>query len=277
VRLSDVKDLKVFDRKRFLQETGNLNVPPGERLRQLAIHAEREAACADQPDGWLALRLIYEHALRFNEPDSWLVHLSMAISVVEILILQDESAVRERIAAEGISAGLRAVELAPGRADTHYGLGRCYYWTGRLLEALACFEAGVAANPKHGWTALYRAHALHDLRRWDEAVRAYNAVPLDFFKGPVAWRVDLLKEQRASCKLQQGDRAGALSDFLTILSRYEAHPGLAYEIGPDYLVDAAAGPLRAELHARTLALVRQLGSTGMGVYIQGLESALLEG
>jgi tetratricopeptide (TPR) repeat protein len=165
---------------------------------------------------------------------------------------------REKIAAEGIAAGMRAVELAPDRPESHYILGLCYSKTDRSGEALACFEAGVKADPKHGWSALFRAYTLHDLQRWEEAVQAYNAVPLDFFKGPVAWRVDLLKEYRAWCKLQQGDWAGSLSEFLALLTRYEAQPKVAALALNNYLVRVAAGPLRDALHQRTLALVNRL-------------------
>jgi tetratricopeptide (TPR) repeat protein len=291
VRLDSIQDIKALDRKRFLQETGNFDVPPGGRLQRLAIHAEWEAACADQPDGWLTLRSIYEHALRFNEPDPWSVYLHMAVSAEEIAGLQNDPAIRDRIAADGIAAGSRAVELLseqarmhyehylPGqrqpapislmRAEAHYRLGRCYYVSDRSLEALACAEAGAATDPKHGWSALFRADLLNELKRWDEAIGAYNAVPLDFFKGPIAWRVDWLKECRAWCRLQQGDREGALADFLASLSRYEANIGLANRVDPTHLVDAAAGPLRQELHARVLALVQQLESEW---YVRDLEA-----
>jgi tetratricopeptide (TPR) repeat protein len=212
IRLDSVRDIKALDRKRFLQETGNFDVLPSHRLRCLAIHAEWAAACADQPDGWVTLRSIYEQALRFNEPDAWSIYLDVAISAAKIAsqaVAADELARRvpERIAADGIAAGSRAVELlseqtemhydyyleggdfkdkAPislMRAEAHYRLGHCYDATGRQPEALACWEAGVAADPRHGWSALLRADTLKVLQRWEEAVRAYDVVPLDFFKG----------------------------------------------------------------------------------------------
>jgi tetratricopeptide (TPR) repeat protein len=259
VRLDSVQDIKALDRKRFLQETGRFDVPPGERLRRLAIHLEDEAAVANQPDGWCALRAIYDHALRFNEPEDWVVYNSLAISALEMLWRPEEAPpVRQRIADEGVAAAARAVELAPHQARTHYWLGRWYCHLGQLAEALRCAEAGVAVDAKHGWSALLRADLLSDLHRWEEAIEAYNAVGLDFFKGHDAWRVDWLKECRAWCRLQQGDRDGARADFLASLSRYEANIGLAERVDPTHLVDAAAGPLREELHERTLALVRRL-------------------
>jgi tetratricopeptide (TPR) repeat protein len=259
IRPDFIREVNALYRKRFLQETGHFDVPPGERLRLLAIHAESEAAVANQPEGWCALRSIYEHALRFNEPGAWAVYNSMAISALEMLWRPgEESDVRERIVAEAIAAGARAVELAPKQATTHYWLGRCYLKIGRNPEVLACAEAGIGADPRHGWSALLRADTLNDLQRWDEAIRAYNAVPLDFFKGPIGWRVDWLKECRAWCRLQQGDREGALAEFLALLSRYEANLGLADRVDPTHLVDAAAGPLRQELQPRVLALAQQL-------------------
>jgi hypothetical protein len=267
VHLDSIQDVKSLDRKRFLQETGNFDVPPGERLRRLAIHAEREASVADQPDGWCAVRSIYEHALRFEERTAWAVYNSMAISA--LAMLDEDPDVRERIAAEGVAAAARAVELAPEEAITHYFLGQWYLRVGRQADALRCAEAGVAADPKHGWSALLRADILADLERWEEAIWAYDAVPLDFFKGPIAWRVDWLKECRAWCRLQQGDRAGALAEFLASLSRYEANIGLANIVDPIHLVDAAVGPLRQELHARVLALAQQLQ---FGWFIEDLEA-----
>jgi tetratricopeptide (TPR) repeat protein len=273
--LSSLQDIKALDRKRFLQETGNFNVPPGERLRQLAIHAEGEAVLwATQPEGWSILRSIYEYALRFDEPDTWRVQHSMAISALRLLRDRRlEPAVRERVVAQGIEAASRAVELAPEEATTHSILGQWYYELDRLSEALCSFEAGIAADPDYGWPALYRAHTLRDLQRWDEAIQAYDAVPLGFFKGREAFRVDMLKEMRAWCKLQQGDREGALADFLALLTRYETHVGQAHNSLSQghYLVRAAAGPLRDQLHQRTLALVRQLGSA-FECCVQVLES-----
>jgi tetratricopeptide (TPR) repeat protein len=266
VRLVELEDIKVFDRKRFLQETGQFNIAPGERLRQLAIHVEFTASGAKQPEGWCVLRSIYEQALRFNEAHGWLIHNSMTISALECVYSQDEQPVRERIAADGIKAGEIAVTLAPESPQAQFWLGRLYYETDLLVEALRCAEAGVAADPTHALSAELRANCLGDLERWEEAIRAYDAVPLDFFKGANAWRVDWLKQCRAWCRLQLGDREGALEDFIAILSRYQAQPALAVRLF--HLTDAAAVPLRKELHERTLALVRQLGRTG---YINQLE------
>src|SRR5262249_7424084 len=57
-----------------------------------------------------------------------------------------------------------------------------------------------------------------------------------------------------------GDRAGALTASEMIVTRYEANIGLAKSPLDEgrYLVHAAAGPLRAELHDRTLALLGRL-------------------
>jgi tetratricopeptide (TPR) repeat protein len=262
VVLLSVQELAALDRKRFLQETGYLDVPPGERLRQLAIHVEGRARVSSvQPGGWAALRSIYEHALRFQEPDTWRVYHSLALSALRLLRQGGLDAdLGERVSSECLAAGCRAVELAPNEAMTYSVLGQGYYEVGRLGEALRAFEAGVAADPTYGWPALYRAHTLRDLERWQEAIQAYDAVPLDFFQRGEAFRVDLLKEMRAWCRLQAGDRVGALAEFLPLLTRYEQQPGLAQNaLGQGhFLVRAAAGPLREELYLRTLALVRQL-------------------
>src|SRR5690349_18595899 len=77
-----------------------------------------------------------------------------------------------------------------------------------------------------GWAQLYRAHCLHDLGRWSEAVQAYSKVDPSFFVGSIAWRYGLLREQRAWCHLQAGHKAQALAEFLGIVHRYELQPRL---------------------------------------------------
>lgn len=262
VALTTAREIREFDRKNYLQQTGNLDLTPGERLRQLAIFVEHWAFAVDQPEGWHAIRTIYEEALKLDAPDVLAhIHHSMAISGLGILREAPlEAEVRDQIGTECISHAFTAVDMAPDQATTHSILGQCYYEMGRLPDAIDCFRKGIAADPTYGWPALYLGHVYRDLEQWDRAIAAYDAVPLDFFKGGEAFRVDLLKEMRAWCRLQRGDRKQALQEFLALLDRYEAqinHARNALGQG-HFLVSAAAGPLRAELHSRALALVKEL-------------------
>jgi hypothetical protein len=89
-------------------------------------------------------------------------------------------------------------------------------------------------------------------------VQAYSEVDPSFLVGPRAWRHDLLREQRAWCLLQAGQRDLALAEFLGILHRYELQPGLARYQTLRELTAAAEGPLRDELSERLGRLQRQI-------------------
>jgi hypothetical protein len=102
---------------------------------------------------------------------------------------------------------------------------------------------------------------LHDLGRWSEAARSYSDVDPSFLVGPRAWRYDLLREQRAWCLLQAGERERALAEFLGILHRYELQPRLARVQTLRELTAAAEGPLQAELSDRLAALRRAVEGT----------------
>jgi tetratricopeptide (TPR) repeat protein len=131
---------------------------------------------------------------------------------------------------------------------------------GSIESALTCFEAAVAVDPSFGWARLYRAHCLHDLGRWSEAADAYSEVDPSFLVGPIAWRYDLLREQRAWCLLQAGKEEEALAEFFGILHRYELQPRLAkYQLLKE-LTAAAEGPLRTELSERLTQLARKVDS-----------------
>lgn len=64
----------------------------------------------------------------------------------------------------------------------------------------------------------------------------------------------MLREQRAFCLLQAGDRERALTEFLAILQRYELEPKLAAWQLLQELTAAAEGPLRPELSDRLARL-----------------------
>src|SRR5262249_16462691 len=110
VPLNTLDAVRAVDCKLFLQNTGNFDLSPCHRLIHRALHVEEEPKLP-QPAGWLALRAIYDYALRLNEPDAWRVHRATVSSAAEVLYRNVLAAdVRERIARDGISAGHVALE-----------------------------------------------------------------------------------------------------------------------------------------------------------------------
>jgi len=118
----------------------------------------------------------------------------------------------------------RARERSPD--DDSYLLylsGYCEYMDpdGKTEDALEWFSRACVCESPDAWAGLYRAHCLHDLKRWAEAVSAYEAVDLSAFKGPAAWRGEKLREQLGACRLRTGDIIGALADYERVLNIYE--------------------------------------------------------
>ncbi len=209
----------------FLQRTGHIELSPEERLCQLASCLEVDALGIDGSlDGWHALRRIYDRAAEFA-PQSDVVQRSKALAST-LFDFIDDRVIRHRILGEGERAARRAIELAPERYSHHTALGLVLYGVRRPVEALEAFRAAVALGDA-AWGRLYLAHCLHDARRWDDALEAYGAVHRSAFIGPDAWRVDVLKEQRAECLLHSGDQPGARSEVSSIIERYEREPKLA--------------------------------------------------
>lgn len=247
-----------LDLTTYLRETNRIDMSPTERLRMLAVALETGMTASEQPRGWLALERIYA-AGRALDPDDVTIEVSRAITAEACATLvPDGSEVARRILSAGRAAAERALELRPDDARAAHALGMLDYsfGSGSIEAALASFERAVLLDPGYGWARLYRAHCLHDLERWSEAAHAYSAVDPAFLVGPAAWRYDLLREQRAWCLLQAGEREEAFAEFVRLLRRYEAQPGLASTQELRELTAAAEGPLHAEL-STPLARLRQ--------------------
>lgn len=278
-----VASIETIDLAAFVRQTAHLGASSEERLRQLAIALEHEIAWRrdEQPRAWLALDRIYAAALRLN-PDEVGVHLSRAISARECAEglwapgvdrgAWARSPLRRRMATAAREACLAALERAPSDADALHVMGdQGYFDPDRgASEALPWYERALAADPTHTWAALYRAHCLHDLARWEEAAAAYDAVDPSAFVGPKAWRYEHLLEQRAHCRLQAGDVGRARAEFEALLTRWERDPTLVRDVWGEHLAEAAQGPLRDALFDRTLALCRRAdeahasGAIGVG-------------
>lgn len=237
----------------YLRATHAVELPAAERLRILAI--ERET---DLP--FHTLQELYERAIALD-PDAPWVYASFGIAASEHARVADDEGTAARLHQLAHTQLERASMMAPDDPDIAAALGLATYMDPSRgpQNALASLERALELNPRQAWARLYRAHALHDLERWEGAARAYAEVPKDAFDGPRSWRTHLLVEQRAFCRLQAGDREGALADFERILGRYEAQPHLARWGDLRYARVAAHSGL-PQLRARVDALARRLDS-----------------
>lgn len=244
-----------FALKPFLQNTANSELEPDEKLRILAIHWEDDCALMDQPKGWNILKRIYREALSYDSTWGTQYH-SMSLSARACAgWLKDSDPQREIIYKEARSICREGLAVAPDNAPLHLSIGRCEYGLGNSEQAMFHFEDAIEIDSKLMWAVLYRAHCFHDLEKWADAVVAYEAVDLSFFKGYQQWRADLSRDQLAECYLRNGQREQALAGFLAALKRYESNAGTLEN--PNYLVRAAKGELRDEIAERTIALLKR--------------------
>lgn len=234
-----IEEIERLDLRRFLQESDRFPLIPEERLRQLAIACEDQAICESGPRHWGAVDRIYQMALRLA-PDDPCVLASRGVSAGSIAgFYKGEFVARLRRDAQRYLR--EASELLPDEPGFAYSTGLAIYEdeSGSVEEALTFFDRAIELDPEYGWARLYRAHCLHDLERWSEAVAAYSEVPKQQFAGPPSWRMDVLLEQRGWCRLQAGDVDGAREDLERALSRYETQSNLATWSTLRYLREAA--------------------------------------
>lgn len=248
-------ELAKIDLGQFVRDTGAIDLPPQERLRQLAIHLE-ERLIAD----FAAIDRVYEAALRL-EPRSFLVWHSRGITAKAYAVDLGDPQHVARFRKLALSALYEAHELAPSDAGVTHSIGKWHYELGSVTDALPWFDRALAIDPNHGWARLYRAHCLHDMQTWPAAVDAYADVPLETFKGRRAYFVDVVLEAQAYCKMKTGDRAGAIADFERLLTRLEKQPKQAELLLLKWLSRACDGPLRDSLGDRYRAFARLAGLT----------------
>ncbi len=249
----DAEDLERFALRSYLEATALYDVPAEERLRQLAIAFEGALSFARPMREWRALDRVYAYAIRIA-PDDVALHASRAISSSHVVMCAEGSDDLARIARESAESLARAMTLRPDDAELHYLDGYHVYMhrTEETETALIAFERAIALDARHGFARLYRAHCLHDLGCYAEAVQAYDEVPKDAFDGPTSWRMDLLIEQRAQCRAKAGDIVRAREDFERLLARYEREPHLVRWTAPSYR--RWASEVFPELEARLGAL-----------------------
>jgi len=264
--------LESFDVLAYLNQTESFAVPPAERIRLLSVFLEGEknaASLAEYPRSWLALQRLYNEACKLD-PQNVQVLISNAVSAMHFAgTVEPES----DVALYGIARCLLKQALSH-HADSPYALytmGVCEYQRpgGSSQNALHWFERACQSDPNNSWAQLYRAHCLHDLKEWNAAVVAYEAVDRSAFDDATSWRAQKLLEQLAWCRLQAGDRSGALHYFREVLRIYSglADEEIAY---PGELVLAACGPLCDELNSEVTVLAKRLY---LQIEIERLEGA----
>ena len=228
-------ELERLDLRAFLQASAGFDVPPEERLRRLAIALERRVCFDRAMRDWAALDRVYAHALQLR-PEEPSLHASRSISASRLAEDAGDPGDVERLVRMSGESLQRALALDPDDAELRYldGYHRYLHRVGSTEDALAALDRALELDGAHGFARLYRAHCLHDLGRFEEAVAAYDEVPRDAFEGPTRWRMDLLVEQRAQCRARAGDLDGARAELEAALARYEREPHLAADTTPRY-------------------------------------------
>ncbi|MBO6940335.1 MAG: hypothetical protein JJ863_35505 [Deltaproteobacteria bacterium] len=224
----------------YLGRTAHIDVPAQERLRRLAIELEFDYGFAPE-----VVDRVYLAAIRID-PNDYLLWHSRGISMKYAARLGDGEK-WERMAAKAWRWLLRAWELEQSDPQVPYSLGLWHYYFGSKEEAEQWLEHTLELRPDHGFARLYRAYCLHDRERWSEALAAYEAVPLQTFQGHQDWRLDVILEGQAYCKLRTGDRSGATADFGRLLERWEREPLRMRGLFMRLTKEACEGPLCEEL------------------------------
>ena len=221
--------LHALDLRAFVRECGHPKLGPGQRLRKLAVYLDtkvnthRRSALQE----WELFARIYDEAERLAPEDSWVLH-SRAITAVDLGWWRSdtgpEAEARARLLADALASVARGLALDPEDPELHYLSGYVRYMHGaeQLEAALAGCERALTLKPNHPMATLYRAHCLHDLERWAEAVEAYAVVQGRTFRRNSAWRRELAREQRAFCLWRSGAIAEALAEFESLLDEREA-------------------------------------------------------
>lgn len=236
-----------------------IDIAPDERLRQLAIHWEYVCSIMPQPKGWKILKRFYEEALKYDDKWQYVYH-SMSLSARTCANWLDSSDPdwedrQNELLNEALNICNLGVFNCPTSSLLYTSRGRTKYDLGDVEESIVDSEKAMELDSKQMWAALYRAHALHDLKRWAEAVEAYEQVNVSFFDGGASWRGVLIKDQLACCLLNAGNRKRALELFNAAINSYEANPGLL--VTPVYLIEAAQGELQSEIGERVMALLER--------------------
>jgi tetratricopeptide (TPR) repeat protein len=252
----------------FLEETRDIDAPPANRLRWLAIGLENDTF----ENGWTDLRSIYQAAARADPTDPLVLH-SWGISATRWIEDRETLPLPERkaIAEEAEQVFQAALALSPGHSRIAHSLGMLCYDYPCLPEeydtyqsrAIDWFSRAAQWDPENVIAQLYLAHCFHDRKDWPRAIAEYEKVDLDrLARDWPAWRAVKCREQLAQCHAYAGNTAEAVRRFTAFLDEAESWEKQAEDriVNLDELVRALTDVLdQPELLRRTCALVRRLG------------------
>ncbi len=250
----------------FLDFVAMPTVAIAERLRLLAIVLEESGY------PWKIVEEVYALARR-HDPDDYVVLESLAISAQRLSYTPRAVEVAYQSALEGAFRW-------PEDPQWEYRLGRhLYEHMQDAATALGHFDRAIELGSRDGLTLLYRARSLQDLGRWEEALAAYDDVPLAQFDKPwLSWRVHFLVEERATCLYFAGHRDASRNQFMRIIDRYEKQPALAThgECGAFLTLAADRFPDLAGRIADVLTTTQEAAWASVGLHAAEEVSELVE-
>jgi tetratricopeptide (TPR) repeat protein len=253
----------------FLGVTRDIDMPPANRLRWLAIKLES----LEFEHGWKGLRAIYQAAAEADPADALVLH-SWGISANDWAEEWVTPGLSDRVAIadEAEQVLHAALELTPKDSRIAHTLGLVYYNHPARAEdaeayrarALNWFRRAVEWDAGNTIAQLYVAHCIHDRKDWPRAIAEYERVELDqLARGWPAWRAVKCREQLAQCYAYAGNRVESTRRFAAFLDDVESwDEGRVEEcvINVDELVTAVTEQLDDPvLLRRTRALVDRLG------------------
>lgn len=208
-----------LDLEVYLRDTAHIELSIPRRLRGLGWEFHSWA--------WPALKRIYTRALR-DDPNDARTFALMGADCAHAAAIAHPPA--DSLFDEAYGYFSRARALAPSDVVVSCMNAYALYRDGRgnrTEVALELYDEALTLEPNDEWALLYRAHCLQNLKRWDDAIEAYDAVPRGMFQGPESGLMDLLVEERARCLWLSGKVKEAKAEFERILTRYESQPHLA--------------------------------------------------
>jgi hypothetical protein len=253
----------------FVDDTRDIEAPPAQRLRWLAIALENHRL----EGGWDSLRAIYRAAAEADPADFRILH-SWGLSAsnwASSRVATPDPDQQKAIADEAERVLRAALDLSPRDSRVAHSLGLLFYNHPSHAEdperyqsrAIDWFTRAVAWDPGNVMAQLYLAHCFHDRKDWPRAILEYEKVDLDrLARHWPAWRAVKCREQLAHCYAYAGHTREAVRRFTAFLdnaTRWGGEEAEEHLINVDELVDAVTHPLDdPELLRHTRELVKRL-------------------
>jgi len=208
----------------FLKNTEHIDLSDAEKIRRLGISLEHKTF----ENGWEGLSQIYEfaHKIAPQEIDiltSWVISANWYYT--GITELPKSRCIEIADKCEAILK--KALTISSENDDLHHVFGNLYYDYPAQEEelpkftqlALHHYQKAVQLNSQNPMAQLYIAHCYHDLKEWDKACQAYQAVDTELLLAEYPysdWRIAISKQQIAHCCMHLGKLDEAkqwLNDF----------------------------------------------------------------